>query len=785
MSHVPHRVLTRKILRDMRRRTAQVAAITATVFLGVLLFIASYDSFRNLETSYQSTYHRLHFADFTATGGNCAGMAAAVADVPGVARVGTRTQADVPFSIGETKLLGRIVGLPRPTDPGINEIQLTAGTAPDPARTDQVVVEQHAADTFGLRPGSRLGIFDGATWQRVTVSGLARSAEYLWPARNRQEVLGDPHSFAVAFAAQPVAAALAGQPDPNQALVEMSGAATESDRDLVASTLRDAGAIDLVPRSEQASNATLHEDLDGFSELAVGFPALFLAAAAVAEYVLITRLVQTERPIIGTLLAMGARRRTVVGHYVSYGVGIAALGASLGVLGGFVLTSAITSAYTSAIGIPDTVVEHRIGTAVLGFALGFLTGLVAGLAPAIAAAHIAPAEAMRGDGAHARPAGPFSRLSARWHRLPVVARMALRSLTRGRRRTLATMIGTVLSLVLILASVGMLTSMRNVIGIQFDQIERADATVYLAPGTADPAARLRALPGVAAAEPTSTTPVTVSAGEHSYATTLNGLVPDTTMRGLRTPEGDLRSLPDDGVLVGVPLAHRLGVGAGDILTITPALGAPRQERIAGFLDEPLGTFVYADTAETARIGGIGLHGFLIRFGSDADPDALRAEITSMPGVLAYTDTSALQDQIDQFLRLFWVFVIVMLALGAVLACTVIYVTMTVNLAERTTELATLRAAGVPVRRLTAALAAENLAATLLAVPVGLLAGVCAAWAFLRSFNSDMFTLHLYIGWLPLCLAVAAVLGAAALSQLPAARLVDRIDIARVVRERAR
>ncbi|WP_338758291.1 ABC transporter permease [Nocardia vulneris] len=781
----PNRVLPKKTLRDMRRRTAQVAAIAATVLLGVLLFIASYDSFRNLETSYQSTYQRLHFADFTATGGDPAHLAAAVAGAPGVARVGTRTQADVPFSIGDTKLLGRIVGLPQPITPSVNEIQLTAGTAPDPARADDIVVEQHAAETFGLRPGSRFQIFDGSTWQSVTVSGVARSAEYLWPARDRQEVLSDPHAFAVAFAAQPVAAALAGQPRPNQTLVEMAGTATQSDRDAVADALRAAGAMDLVPQAEQPSNATLHEDLDGFADLAVGFPTLFLAAAAVAEYVLITRLVQTERPIIGTLLAMGARRRTVVGHYVSYGVGIAALGAALGVLGGFVATSAVTTVYTSAIGIPDTVVEHRIPTALVGFALGILTGLVAGLAPAVAAARIAPAAAMRGDGLHPGTAGPFSRWSARRHRLPVVARMALRALARGRRRTLATMTGTVLSLVLILASVGMLTSMRTVLDIQFEQIERADATVYLAPGTADPAAHLRALPGVAAAEPTTATPVTVTAGDRSYATTLTGLAPDTTMRGLRTPDGGTRSLPGDGVLAGAPLADRLGVGVGDTITVTAALGTAHPQRIAGFVDEPLGTFLYADNAVAAQIGGIGLHGYLIRFGPTADRDALRAEITSLPGVVTYTDTAALQHQVDKFLGLFWVFVLVMLALGAVLACTVIYVTMTVNLAERTTELATLRAAGVPVRRLTAALATENLAATLLAVPLGLLAGVFAAWAFLRSFNSDMFNLRLSLGPAPLLLAVAAVLTAAVLSQLPAARLVERIDIARVVRERAR
>lgn len=780
----PNRVLPKKILRDLRRRVAQVGAITATVLLGVLLFVASYDSFRNLATSYGQTYDRLHFADFTADGGDPSAIAASLRAASGVAQVAERTQADVPFAIGDTKLLGRVVGLSA-TAPRVNDIQLTEGRLPDPDRTDQVVLEHHAADTFGLRVGGGLQVFDGTTWQAVTISGIARSAEYLWPARNRQEILADPHAFAVAFTTQPTALHLSGQPRPNQTLVEMSGTATISDRNQIADRLRSAGAAAVTPRAEQPSNAALHEDLDGFTRLALGFPALFLTAAAIAEYVLITRFVQAERPIIGTLLAMGARRRTVVGHYVSYGVGIAAVGAVLGVLGGFVATAAVTAAYTSAIGIPDTVVEHRIPTALVGFALGLLTGVVAGLSPAIAAARIAPAEAMRGDAVRATHVGPLARLSARWHRMPVVLRMAVRSLSRGRRRTVATMTGTVLALILILASVGMLTSMRSALDIQFHQVQREDATVYLAPAAAEADARLRALPGVTAVEQGTFTPVTVTANDKSYSTMLDGLAPDTTMHGFRTPDGESTTLPTDGILAGAPLADRIGIGVGDTVTVTPPFGAPTRQRLAGFVDEPLGTVLYATNATAGQIGGAGLRGYLLRFDTHGDRNALRATITSLPGVVAYTDTHALEHQANEFLGLFWIFIIVMLVLGAVLAFTVIYVTMTVNLAERTTELATLRATGVPVRRLTAALAIENLTATILAVPFGLVAGIAAAWAFLHSFSSDMFTLRLSIGVVPPLLAVVAVLAAAALSQLPAARLVDRIDIARVVRERAR
>jgi putative ABC transport system permease protein len=778
------RALDKKAVRDLRRRLPQVAAIGVTVMLGVLLFVASYDSFRNVQASYDRTYVRTHFADLTVIGGDPDTIAAAVRTAAGVDRVATRTQADLPMTIGETKLVGRVVGLPPVTGHDINEIDVIAGRLPDPARDDQVVVERHTAGTFGLGAGKRVQVFDGFRWHEVTISGVAQSPEYLWPARNRQDVLGDPHAFAVVFAPESLARTLAARTTPNQTLVEMTGTATQSDRERVTGLLRSAGAVDIEDRADQPSNASLRENFNGFRVMAIGFPALFLTAAAIAEYVLITRLVNTERPVIGTLLALGARRGTVVRHYVWYGAIVAAVAALAGVLAGAAATSAYTMAYASLLGLPDTVIEHRIPTAVVGFVLGLATGVIAGLAPAIGAARTVPAEAMRGDGVHPLRVGPLTRLSARWTLLPVSVRMALRSLTRSRRRTVATMLGGVLALVLILASAGMLTSVRAMLDIEFGSVQRQDATVLVASGANDVAAQLKSLPGVAVVEPATIARVNVTANGRTYPTSLTGLEPATVMHGFRTPDGTARTLPADGVLAGVALADKLGVRVGDNMTMVPATGPAREIRLAGLLDEPLGTAVYATNATAGWITNAGPDGYLLRFGNDVDRDRVRAAATSLTGVVAYADTDAVENQLDRFLVIFWVFAGAMLVLGALLAFTVIYVTMTVNLAERTGELATLRAAGAPIRRLTAALAIENLAATLLAAPIGLAAGVGAGWLFLRSYNNDLFNLHLAIGPAALILATVAVMVAAAVSQLPAARLIKRIDVARVVRDRA-
>ncbi len=772
------RAITHKTVRDLRRQRAQVVAVAVTILLGVALYIASAGAFRNLSGSYAHTYDRLHFADLVATGGDPARVAAA-AEAAGAAATTTRTQLDPPLLIGGTKLIGRVVGLPATGRPAVDDVEVREGDPLSPSAPDGVLVERHAADTFGLHPGDRLRVFAAGGWHPVTVRGVVVSPEYLWPARSRQEVLSDPHAFAVLFASERAVEQWSGAA-ANQTLVRLgpgdSGQA-------VAAAMRQAGAVDVTTRADQPSNAALHEDLAGFDELSVAFPLLFLTAAAVASYVLLARRVLAERPVIGTLMASGARRGRLVRHYLLQGLLIGLIGSVAGVILGVLATGLLTRGYTGALGIPDTIVSAHPGLAVTGLVFGAVVGLTGAAAPALTAARTVPAEAMR-NATVTRPPGWWSRFVARLARLPVSTRMALRDVVRSRRRTAATMLGTVLALILVLASVGMLTSMSGALDEQFSRIQRQDATVTADATAAGTATDLRAVAGVAAVERSRTGPVTVTHGDRSYATTLTGFEPGTAMHGFRTTGGEWTHLPADGVLAGSGLTGRLGVAVGDTITLGTQHGVVRV-RLVGLLDEPMGTAVYASDDLAARVApGAGTATYLVRFAAGADRDAMRERITGLPGVVAYADSRAVVQSVDQYLGLLWAFIGIMIVLGGILAFAVIYVTMAVNVVERTNELATLRTAGVPLRRVAGTLATENLVAVALGVPFGLVFGVLAARGFLDSFSSDLFHFDLRLGWWALPAAALGVLAAAALSQWPAARAVRRMDIARVVRERA-
>lgn len=783
------RPLTHKLVRDVGRHRTQFAAVTLTIFLGVAMFAASYDSFQNLRVSYEQTFTTYRFANLTISGGDTGAIAHSAGATAGVGFVDRRTVLDLPIAIGEHKLLGRLVGMPAGLQPQVNQVELLRGELPTPDTPDGVLVEEHMADHFDLAEGDTLSVLGIQGWREVTVSGVISSPEYIWPARSRQEIMTTPDNFGVLFGSDELASGLA-MSGPNEVVVFYTdGTANDQLTRQLSDMAIGLGALNTFTRAEQASNAALSEDLKGFEELAVFFPILFLAAAAMAAYVMISRLVHAQRPHIGVMLANGFTRGQVMRHYLSYGLAPGLAGAVPGAVAGVLLARLITGFYTEVISVPVTLIRFYPTTLVTAVAIGLLASVVAAAAPALVASRISPAEAMRGAVAagRGRPSlaermiPPLSRSPIRW-------RMALRGIERNPRRTIYTVVGVVLSLTLILVSWGMMDTTVHLMDLQFKQIQREDATVYFTgPAGLAQVSDLESVSGVSVAEPALQTPTVVSAGGKRYETALMALEARTVMRRFRGENGDWVTLPPDGILVGRSLREVLDIGVGDKVKLAFSdSGLSVEDRIAGFLDEPLGTMVYASRAHAEQLAGTALpaSAALVRYDAGADADAVRAALIDRPGVAAFEDTKSLYGLISDYMVLFYAFVGVMLAFGAAMAFALIFNTMSVNIAERTREVATLLAMGTARRSISRLIAGENLLVIIGGIPIGLVVGYFVSKMAMASFESDLFSFDLYVKPLTFVWSSLALVAVALLSQWPGLRAVRRIHIPTVVKERS-
>lgn len=794
-------VLTTKLRRDLGRNKAQFIAIAITIFLGITLFGGSFDAYQSLEASYEKMYGDLHFADLWVTGGDTAAFSDAAQQTAGVAAVETRHQADVGIRpVPDRSLYGRVVGIPVGEQPAVNRLMILEGsylTSPG-----GVLVDHHLASHHGIQVGDTVEVIDSSgTWQPLTVEGIVASAEYIWVAPSRQVLLATPDEFGVFFVADDTVVSLAGGSAVSQAMVEYADGA---DSDALTSDLTDSalglGASDSYDQLDQPSNSALQQDVKGFGDLAFMFPMLFLTAAGLGAWVMLTRLVMTQLPVIGTLMAAGMSRGKVFRHYLSYGVFVGLTGAIPGVIAGALMAWTIAGIYTSAIDVPVTEVVVDPITILQGLLFGLVAGLISAALPAWRAIKRSPAEALRGS----QPTGVAKptlaeRIIPPLRRLPTERALVLRNVFRNRRRTFTTMLGVVLALVLILVSWGMIDTVQVLLDKQFNEVELSDArAVLVAPADPTTIQAIEAVDGVEAVEPVASIPVVLEAAGERYATTLQAFPTNTTMHGFLGPDGPV-GLSADGLLVGSAVESLLDVNSGDQVTVkVPSLDLSVEWPIDGFVEEPMGTPAFVSYERLGAIaGGIassipldqladsGIEfGAAIRLDEGVSFEAVRSSVEAVPGVVAVTSTRSIETMIDSIMGFFYVFVGVMLVFGGLLAFGIIFNTMSVNLAERQVEVATMKAAGVTDRRIARLITAENVIVTLVAIVPGLILGYLTASEFMAAYESDQFSFALAVRWTTFAISALFILVVTLLSQRPGLKAIRRLDIATIVRERA-
>jgi putative ABC transport system permease protein len=780
---VVSRVLPRKLMRDLWRQRWQFLATALVIAIGVSVYVAATDAYQNLEQSFARAYQTQKLPDAILSGQGVVELRDEVRRFPGDPVIALRQQGDVGLRVAGHTLLGRAVGLPAHGQPAVSQLDVRSGALP---RRGEVIVEQHLADHHGLRPGDSVDLLGASGWRTFHISGSALSTEYYWPARSQQEILTTPEHFGVVFAPGTDLQQVLTEP-VDQMVIYAEDRTEASELTDSASALASAEGLQFSSRDDQPSYRALQDDVEAVGTFASMLPWAFLTAAVLGTYVLLSRLVTAQRAVIGTLAANGVSGGALRRHYLGYGVAAGFAGSIPGLIAGYFLGGWFTTQYTDAIGLPLRVTSVHPRSLLVGAAVGTVAAALAAWAPARAAARTSPAEAMRvvppgvrgGVSALERVVPPVRRVSARW-------RMTLRAITRNRRRTVLTVVGVAVSVTLVMVFAGLRDTVGSVIDRQYGAIQLEDAEVRTAPGAAGSVIEaVGADADVAATEYFGRYDVTLRTKAGQYQTMLVAMQPDTEMHRFTFGNSDLE-LPSRGLLLGQGARELLGVAVGDEISLAfMQTGRRVAERVAGFVDEPMNPVAYVSIGHLSQVDAASSpSGVLLKLNPGADEDTVSERIAAVPGVVAYLSSATVETAMRDAFSLYDALVALMLVFAALMAAALLYNAMSANVAERSVELGTMRAAGMGTGMLTRLVAAENLALVAVGVPVGLAAGRWLADWFMSRYETQGYQWSLDMqATTPIVVAVGVLL-AALLAQLPALRAIHRIDVARIVRERS-
>ncbi len=785
------KALDLKLLRDLWHLRGQVLAIALVLAAACATFVMSVGVHRSLKDTRDAYYARNQFADiFVGMTRAPRSVVARLAAIPGVRSAeGTIQQyATLDFPGRAAPVRALLNGVEEAGGNRLNRLTLRAGRLPQPGSPDEVVADEAFVSANGLALGSRIEALVYGRKQTLRIVGVGLAPDYIY-ALAPGDIIPDDTRFGVFWIGRK---ALEASTDRTEAInsaaltLERGASAAEVIR-AVDTVLAPYGGTGAHGRKDQQSHAFLDNELSQLNAMTKVIPPVFLLVAVFLVYIVLGRMIRTERTQIGLIKAFGYSDWAIALHYLKFALAIAVLATALGAAGGIWMGSAMTEIYARYYRFPflfyhvaPSVILAAAGLSLGAAALGALGGMraVAALNPAVAMSPPPPPVYRAGLVERLGKAAGFT----------AIGHMIVRHIARWPGRSAITVLGVALSGGLLFATTQFADSSTTMLDSFFFRAQRQDLTVtFTEPRNEDVLFALAHLPGVLRVEPVRAVPATITHGSRSERTAIEATRADTQLSLRIDRNGQMLPMPVAGLMLSRQLADKLAVRSGDRVEVTMLGGRRAREvlPVASVVDEFIGERAYAAeaTLEALARDGAPAGSALLRI-DPAARDAILTRLKAMPLVLGVTEKTAalvkFEQMIDENMLTMISFYI---AFASAIAVGVVYNSARILFSERAHELATLRVLGYFRSEVGLVLLGELALLVVVSVPFGCVIGYGMAKLMTAMFSSDLFRLpfaptRASYGWSVVIVLIAA-LGTAA----TVARRVQRLDMVRVLKAR--
>jgi putative ABC transport system permease protein len=756
--------LDRKLLRDFWHLRGQLVTVGLIVASGIATYVTMRGSYESVEQAQQDYYTRYHFADaFAQLKRAPESLAAEIASIPGVAVVQTRVVVEVNLDVPglAEPAVGRLVSIPARQTAALNDLFLRRGRYIEPGRQDEILASESFATANRLDVGASLAAVINGRWERLRIVGIALSPEYVYEIRGA-EVFPDNKRFGVLWMSReslgPLFNMEGGFNDVSLTLAP--GASEPAVLARLDNLLEPYGGLGSYGREEQISNRFLTDEIAQDRITGIFVPSIFLGIAAFLVHIVLSRLVSTQRNLIGLLKAFGYSDVAVGLHYLKFALVAILLGTAAGTPLGMWLGSGLCRIYQNFFRFPE--LKFVIGPPLIVWSL-VISGLAAcfgALSPLRSAIQLPPAEAMRPESPPRFKQGIAERLGLA-RIVSISTRMILRNLERRPWKAALTVVGMSFAFAILIVGFYFFDAIDYLVQVQFRTAQRDDVTISLAEPRGEQARYdVNHLTGTLHSEPYRSVPARLRFGHRSKRIGLQGLGPDADLRRVVGRKFDVAPIPPDGLLLTTKLAEILGVKPGDIVTVEVLEGArpKRQVAVSATADEMIGLAAYMDISSLNRMmrEGPSISGAYLSVDATKLP-VLYAELKQTPSVAGVAVREAMLDSfyatIAESLRISST---ALNLFACMIAIGMVYNSARVALSERGHELASLRVLGFNQREISFMLLGEQGLLTFAAVPLGFLIGYGFCALLTTAMQTELYRMPLVVNAKTFALSVLIV-----------------------------
>lgn len=490
-------------------------------------------------------------------------------------------------------------------------------------------------------------------------------------------------------------------------------------------------------RSTLTEYSSYGENADRMKAIGEVFPVLFFLVAALISLTTMTRMVEEQRTLIGTLKALGYERHSIAGKYLGYACLATVSGSIVGILiGEKILPYIIITAYR--------IMYQHIHTVVIPYNLYYgLVAALAALACTMLATIFSCMKEMREQAAELmRPPAPkqgkrvfMEKIPFIWRHLSFIWKATVRNLIRYKKRFFMTVFGIGGCMALLLVGFGLKDSIFDIAVLQYNEIQLYDGDIILDEDASDEERqesydKLLADSRVENIAENLLQQVEVTHGKTKKDIYLN--VPADVksfsefIKLKNRVTAEKYELDDKGIILTEKIAKMLDAKVGDTITIKDDVKGELEVKIQNICENYMGHYLYMTEGLYEKLYGEAPEYnsiyYTMKEGEENALEKVGESILETKGALSVSYTNNFQEQLDDMLGSLNIVLVVLVISAGMLAFVVLYNLNNINITERQRELATLKVLGFYDNEVSSYVYRENIILTAIGALFGMLLG---------------------------------------------------------------
>ncbi|SHK51654.1 putative ABC transport system permease protein [Clostridium cavendishii DSM 21758] len=637
-----------------------------------------------------------------------------------------------------------------------SKVNIPAVTEGKALSNGSILIDPSYSKANNLIIGDNIKIYN----KTFIISGFMSLPNYIYPLRMESDIINDPNNFGVAVISKEDFNSL--NKGSSFYSIRFNG-----DRDALdvklsefKSYLKDENIIILnwlnIKENPRVSYVTAK--LSGINQMSSSMPIAVLLLTCILTGIVMLRMLKREGIIIGTLYALGYRKKEILKHYLLYPLLISLLGGIVGTILGVLTLNPMIKFMISYFNMPVGKLNFNINYIIISILLPIVFLIICSFFIVNKTLKSSPVDLMRGETEKSKVG--FIEKKVRLDKLSFNTKFKIREQLRSIPRSLFLLIGTIMATMLLLMGFAVKSSMDYLLKDSFNEAFKYNYHyVFNSIQHNKPAS----------GEPFSEVPFTLKT-DKKINFTIYGVSPDSKYISFKDKSGNI--LTSDKTIITRPLADKLNIKINENIKVINRLDSKEYDiKVDSIAETYVGQYIYIPLNELNS---------MLSLPSDSYMGLWSSEKLDIPEnqLLATVTVYDMQNAFNTMTQPFQIYIGSIAFLSLIIGLIVIYVVTSLTIEENRENISLMKVLGYRKKEIYSLILNSSTFIVILGYILGIPLILASLSAMFKSVSKDMnLSFPVNINYVYLIVGFIIIYLDYELSKLLSRRKINKISMA--------